>query len=401
MTTATLDVNSAFLDLVESYRAADATVDRLYGGEGRRLGRRKGPNPRYNQSLAEAATLYQRVLDGDRWAGLQFLEAMSTSDFPLLFGDILDRQILASYRQQPLAWQTIAKRGRVRDFRTVKRFTLDGGEALLSQVKQLGEYKAAALTDGAYSYGVGKYGRALGLSWEDLINDDLDSFRSLPDRLGNAARRSEENFATDLYAGATGPDTTFFASGNKNVVTANPTLSVTGLQTAFTVLSSQVDTDGAPIYIEGAVLVVPPALEVPARNILSAEYIFTAAGSGGASTDAGRADQLQAANWMRNKVQLLVNPWLPIVSTTNGNSSWYLFADPGVGRPAMEVGFLIGHETPELFQKAPNAVRVGGGPVDPMEGDFDTDSAMWKVRHVFGGTLMDPRSACASNGTGS
>jgi hypothetical protein len=65
----------------------------------------------------------------------------------------------------------------------------------------------------------------------------------------------------------------------------------------------------------------------------------------------------------------------------------------------MEVGFLIGHETPELFQKTPNAVRVGGGPVDPTDGDFETDSVEWKLRHVYGGTLMDPKSGVASKGT--
>lgn len=393
-----------FLELMESYNASDASTSALYGDAGSSISARRaklGENQQYNQKLLEAGKLYAKVLNGDRFASFQFQEAMSTSDFPNLFGDILDRQILAAYRQQPVAWDQIARRGRVRDFRTVKRFTLDGGQAILSEVKQLAEYKAAALTDGAYSYSVKKYGRTLPLSWEDFINDDLDAFREIPNMLGNAARRSEEYFATDLYAGTTGPDGTFFASGNKNIVTSNPTLSVSALQTAFTTLAAQVDSDGAPIYIEGAVLVVPPALEVTARNILSAEFIWSAAGSGGASSDAGRGDMLQTANWMRNKVKLLVNPWLPIISTTNGGTSWYLIADPSVGRPAMEMGFLIGHEVPELFVKSPNAVRVGGGTVAPEDGDFEVDGVVYKVRHCFGGSLMDPKSAVASSGVGS
>jgi hypothetical protein len=274
---------------------------------------------------------------------------------------------------------------------------LDGGEAILTEVKQQSEYPAASLTDGSYTYSVKKYGRRIPLSWETLINDDLDAFRDIPDRLGNAARRSEERFATDLYAGTTGPDGTFFSSGNKNIVTANPVLSVSGLQTAYTVLGSQVDTDGAPIYIEGVTLVVPPALEVVANNIINATEILAAAGGG----DGTGNDQVRAQNWMRNRVRVMVNPWLPIITTTNGNTSWYLFANPDAGRPAMEVGFLIGHEEPELFQKTPNAIRVGGGIVSPEDGDFDTDSTEWKLRHVFGGTLMDPKSAVGSNGTGS
>jgi hypothetical protein len=54
-----------------------------------------------------------------------------------------------------------------------------------------------------------------------------------------------------------------------------------------------------------------------------------------------------------------------------------------------------------VFFKEPNQRRLGGGASDPMDGDFDNDSIEYKIRHVFGGTLMDPKMAVASNGTGS
>lgn len=409
MTSNVLDV----LPDVATWSAREASTDTIYAGEGRSLSaaarrRRQQESAAYQRRLMEAAHLYARVINGSRRAALDFQEAMTTSDFQLLFGDILDRQILANYQSMPVVWDQVARRGRVRDFRTVKRFTLDGGEAILDEVKQQSEYPAASLTDGKYEYAVTKKGRRIPLSWETLINDDLDAFADIPRRLGNAARRSEERFWTTLFASSTGPNSTFFSSGNKNLILAalyagltnNPTLSVGALQQAFQVLGSQVDADGAPIYVEGAVLVVPPALEVAARNILNATEILTAAGSSGAASDAGRTDQLRVANWMANRTRLVVDPWLPIIDTTSGNTAWYLFADPNVGRPSMELGFLIGHESPELFQKTPNAVRVGGGPIDPTDGDFETDSVEWKLRHVYGGTLMDPKSGVASKGTG-
>jgi hypothetical protein len=387
-----------------SWDATQASPERLFGGERsiRPARRARQSNPRYVEALSEAVNLVERVQAGDRYAGLQFTEAMSTSDFSFLFADILDRQILARYQQMPVQWDRVARRGRVRDFRTVKRFTLDGGEATLSAVPQLTEYPMAALTDNGYSYSVQKYGRRIGLSWESIINDDLDAFTDIPDRLSNAARRSEERFVTALYAGASGPNGTFFASGNKNLVTGNPTLSITALQSAFTLLASQLDNDGAPIYIDGVTLVVPPALSVVAQNIMNATEIITAVGSGGASSDAGRQDRLRTVNWMANRVTLITNPWLPLISSTaNGSTSWYLFADPNQGRPAMEIGFLVGHEVPDLFAKSPNATRIGGGPVAPEDGDFDVDGVDWKIRHVLGGTLMDPKMGVASNGSGS
>lgn len=396
--TATSDV----LDVVQTMDASEASESNLYKGDGTgisRWRRRREANPNYRRDLLEAARLYESVLSGNRYAGYQFTEAMSTSDFPLLFGDIIDRQMLAEYQNLPVRWEAIAKRGRVRDFRTVNRYTMDGGEAILTAVAELAEYPAAALTEGRYQYKVGKYGRRIPLSWETYINDDLDGFANMPKRLALGARRSEERFATDLYAAATGPDATFFSSGNKNVIT--DALDVTGLEHAFQTLAAQVDTDGGPIYIEGVTLVVPPALEVAANNLVNAAQIWTATGSGGAASDAGRPNELQVANWISNRVSVLVNPWLPLITTTGsaGDLSWYLFANPNTGRPAMEVGFLSGHEAPELFQKTANAVRVGGGPVGPEEGDFDTDSVDWKVRHVFGGVLMDPKSGVGSSGT--
>lgn len=383
------------LDLIESYNHTDATEQKLYAKEGRKV--RGGRNdPKYRQSLAEAAKLYVSVLNGQT-KSYRLQEAMTTSDFQYLFADIIDRQMLAAYQSRPVMWADFAKRGVVRDFRTVNRFTLDGGQAVLDEVKQATEYPAASVTDGKYSYSVKKYGKRLPFTWEDFVNDDLGALRDLPDRLAQAARFSEEKFVTDLFAGSTGPDGTFFAAGNANVVTANPALSVAGLTTAFTVLAAQKDTDGNPIYIDAVTLVVPPALEITALNIINATEILAADGGG----DGTGNNQLRVTNWMRNRVKVVVDPWLPIISTTNGNTSWYLFANPSVGRPAMEMGFLAGHESPELFMRSPNAVRVGGGTVDPMDGDFSTDAIDHKVRYVFGGVLMDPKSGVASNGSGS
>lgn len=409
MTSALLDSPTTALAQLDTYEAgtARAATESIYAPEGRRVSRRARRNEdrAYQQRLSSMMNLYRDVIEGDRRAAIAFQESMSTSDFTLLFGDVIDRQLLASYQTRPVQWPSMAKRGRVRDFRTVKRYTLDGGEAVLDPVKELAPYTARAVTDGSYSYAVGKYGDMISISWETLVNDDLDAMADLPTKLGNAARRTEERFAAALFSGSAGPNATFFSTAHKNVINAtvtgtgaptNPPLTIQGLQYGLQTMGQQVDADGGPIYVEGVTLVVPPALEVAANNIVNATEIMAATGGG----DGTGNDQLRVTNWMRNRVTVSVNPWLPIINTTNGNSAWYLFADPSVGRPAMEIGFLIGHETPELWVKSPNAQRVGGGPVAPEEGDFEHDAVQYRVRHVVGGTLMDYKSSIASNGTG-
>jgi len=386
------------LEEVAFFARSKASEKTLYEGDGTSLSRRTrkaSANPRYQKAFIEALDLYEKVVGGSRRAALDFQEAMTTSDFSFLFGDIIDRQMLASYQSMPVQWTTLARQGRVRDFRTVKRYTLDGAESVLEPVGEQSEYPAASLSDAEYDYKVGKFGRRVPLSWETLVNDDLDAFASIPQRLGTAARRSEEKFATGLYAKSTGPDSTFFAAGNANLTDVQ--LTIAGLQEAMRMLGEQTDTEGDPIYIDAVTLVVPPSLKVAANNIINATEILAATGGGNGVEN----DQLRVTNWMRNDVSVIVNPWLPIIDQTTGSTAWYLFANPTAGRPAMEIGRLIGHEAPELFQKSPNATRVGGGLVDPTDGDFDSDSVEWKVRHVMGGTLMDPKSALASTGTGS
>lgn len=383
-----------FLESIEIIKQEEASSQKLFGGDG--VGAKHiQKSAQYKQSFSEALKLYADVCSG-RQRFHRFTEAMTTSDFPLLFGDVLDRQLLANYMETPSVFRNYCKISTVADFRTVKRFTTSGAEGVLDVVNEQAEYPEEALGEAQNTYAVKKYGRRIPFAWETMINDDLDALKDVPARLGRAARRTEQKFATDLHVGTAGPDATLYSVGNENIVTSNPVLSISGLQTAMTVLAAQTDSDGEPIFIDVIHLVVPPSLEITAKNILnSTELRLTAAG--GVSNQ-----QLIVSNWMQNRLRLSVDPYIPIVaSSSNGNTSWFLFADPNNGRPALEVGFLRGHTTPEIFIKSPNSQMVGGGQVNPMNGDFDTDSIQYKVRHVLGGTTIDPKMTVASNGSGS
>lgn len=327
-------------------------------------------------------------------------ETMTTSDFPLLTGtDVIQRELEGGYVEWPLTWPNIARRGTVRDFRDVRVMRTHG---LDDRWYPLADYNKPEmnsvrennnLAEEGYLVGVDVYERGFSLNWRMLINDDLNAFQNLPQRLARGARRTEEYFATSLYATSTGPDGTLYSSGNANIVTGNPALSIAGLQTAMTVLMSQVDDEGEPIMIEAAELMVPPSLAITAQNILNALTIRTTTAGGATS------QELEVANWMRGAVHLNINPYLPIIDTTHGTTAWYLFANPNTGRPAIDMRFLRGYETPSLFQKAPDTMRLGGA-VDPMLGDFETMEIRYKGMHIFSGVAVDPRATVASEGDG-
>jgi len=379
---------------LESVASGEDAIHEMFGeSDGRRI-RDRRRDPAYLRSLTEAAKLINRVSAGT----LPFhymKEAMTTSDFPLLFADILDRQMVGEYQETVPTWPNYIRRGTVPTFQFVSRMAVDGAEGRLDRVAEREEYPEGELEVAEDRYRVFKYGKRLDLSWEAQVNDDLDAFRNLPSRLARGARRTENYIATSLWVDENGPSADLYEDG-LNVIPGNPELSIEALQEAFSLLSTYTDEDGEPILIEMAELTVPPALMVPAQNILNAIQLEL-----GDSTDASRA-RLVTSNWMKNRVRLNVEPYIPHIATgPTGQTMWALHANPNSGRAFAEVGFLRGHETPALYERAPNARRVGGGEVRES---FEDDSMAWRVRHVLGGGLLKntggQKATVASDGSG-
>lgn len=373
-----------FLELIESINSEAASAEKLFCGEGRRIVR--GTSPEYKKGLAEAANLVAHLMKtGSKYDMFRFQEAMSTSDFPIYFGDLIDRQVLANYQEAPQTYTQWAKVSEVADFRPAKRYWMDGGEGQLKPVDELGEYKSVTRGEGELSFTVKKFGARFDISWEAIINDDLNLLTDQPARFGKAARRTEEKEATKLLF-----TKDFFSSANDNSMSSNP-LTVQNLQKAIDKFASKTDVDGEPIMVGPAILMVPPALEVTARNILNATEFLT--------WDNGQESfQMRTSNWMSQRLRLVVNNYLPILDPTAGNKTYYLLADPSAARGAVEFAFLRGHRSPEIFMKSPNAMSVGGGTTGAMSGDFDHDAIGYKIRHIMGGTVIDPKCALKSVG---
>jgi hypothetical protein len=333
-------------------------------------------------------------------------EAESTSDFPILFGYIIDRQLLAKYSVAAPDYKNYVKTGTQIDFKPADAIGIYGLQSQLGEVKQRGEYKNdASLADGKVSITLKKYGRVFGLAWESLINDDLGALSDIPERLATAALRTEWKNATALIASAAGPNTALFGApivhpiDGKNVTNlvtgAGSAFSITTLAAAAAAMRRQLDADLEPIMIEGFELVVPPALEVAMLQALNPANLIM---SGGDSTINKAAIIRTSANVVANmNITGHVNPYLPIIDTTSGSTAWYLFAKLSSGY-AVKLNFLRGHETPEVCMKNPNKVSMGGGAINPLEGSFEDDSVNWRVRHILGGAAVDPRFAVAYAG---
>ena len=353
-------------------------------------------DPRHIARLRECAAFLRAVKAGEV-SSWKMQEILSTSDFPILFGDIMDTRLLSDYAASPKVWPNFADRGTNQDFRASRMIALDGLQQPLYPQDRKAELEGVnydnELTETAYTSQVQVYERGVSYNWRMLVNRRGEFLTRIPAYLTRAATRTEEKFATDLFVNSTGPDPTFFSVGNANIVPSNPVLGLTGLKAALNLLYSKVDSGGDPIVIEGVVLVVPPLLSLDADEIVKAQQLEIVPASASAGT------RIVTPPWV-NRFKPVTEWYLPIVDqSANKNTTWYLFASPQ-SRPAMEVTFLSGYETPSLWQKAPNTMRLGGG-LEPIMGDFNDMSIHQKIIHILGGTLIDPNMAVASNGSGS
>ena len=351
---------------------------------------RRNPTPRRAQAIVEAAGLWRRVFDGDIRAAVQVREALSTSDlFVSATGDVLDRELLASYSDITPEWSKFATRTTGRNFKKKKLIDLMGGRTKLDLVPELTAYPGAKSDSREFEIQVAKFGRQFGFSWEALINDDLDELQQIPGTFSQASALTEtaNALAVLAVAGTGAPNTGFFKDysaiagyGSLNTTPGTAALTAASLTTALDAIAVRKDADGNLVPPPALRLVVGPALQATAEGIMNVVHVDTQTGTGNGAKVARELNPLRG----RVKVE--------VVSTLPG-TAWFIVPAPGQGRIAVASAFLRGFETPDIRQK-----NGGGVGVSPDAGDFDDDSVRYRVRHVHGAAGADPIHTYASTG---
>ena len=312
-------------------------------------------------------------------------EALTTSDFPYLFGDVLDRQVLASYKAVDPVWRQFVKMGTVpRIYPQIGgyRFAITGGDQYLAEVAEKGEYLASERSETRYPVYVRKYGRQFDISWEALINDDLGALKDTPERFARAAVRTEHRLVSGTYvADLVGSTGLYTNAANRGALA----LTIANLQDTVEAMAAFLDANGEPIMNRPKYLVVGPGLEFTARQILTSTLKMWVEGTGAAPTAWPTTNVISQYG-----LQLVIDPYIPIYAP-NAVLSWFLFADPK-DIAAMECDHLAGHERPEICMKASDKVSIGGGDIGPMTGDFATDNVFYRVRDIFGCNRLDWRA---------
>lgn len=335
-------------------------------------------------------------------------ETMTTSDFPNLFGLALDHSILARYRTAPSPWRNLFQIGKCKDFNERKIHKVQGQQNLLPEVKPKAEYPQEDMSEAYYTISVKKRGRQFDISWEARINDILGAMNDIPERFAQAVLNTEASLATATYCGAAAPNASLFGAPIVDVDGESVTnlgslpLNIENLEITLGLMAEQVDAEGIPLGIQGIHLVVPPRLQFTARKVLTSAYVQQVDTVGGANASTPVYAPLPTTNVLPDVgLKLHVDPWIPKVMAGAGaavHKTWFVFAEKSMDGAAMEMDNLTGHESPEICMKASDKVTVGGGAIDPLEGDFGSDGIKYRVRHCLGHAQLDPRFAYAQVG---
>ncbi len=241
----------------------------------------------------------------------------TTGDFPSLLGGVGSRRLRAAYESSPSTYQLWARRAaNLQDFRITNVLGV-GGAPELKKLNEAGEYTYGTISEDATGYRAFSYGRAIAMTRQLFVNDDLNAFDRLLTRFGESARRLENRLVYDQITGnpAMQDGKALFHADHGNLLAATSTLTLENMGKLRTQMRKQKDFDGkTQLNLAPAYLIVPSELEQTAYAFTSSNY-----------TPAKLTDVNEFRQGGRTAVEPIVEPILDEVST----AAWYMAARSG------------------------------------------------------------------------
>jgi hypothetical protein len=307
-------------------------------------------------------------------------ESLTRSSWGEVFADNLYVNMIRDYRESEAYgnWRRfVSDLDNAPDFQT-RHWARVGGYADLSTVAEQGTYtQFTSPTDEEVTFAISKRGNLDDVTFEALIDGRSNRMRKVPEAMARSARRTLYKFVMNLMT-TDNPtldydSTALYDAGHAN--TGTTALSVAGLNTTQVAMRDQTAYNQS-LEILGArnaikYLIVPNELEARANRIVNPSDGYTFALS---STPDGDTS-IDPAHFKGKGIEVVVHDQL------TDATDWFAVADPA-SVPTIVMGFLNGNQEPELF------VQDG-----PTEGSvFTADKVTFKIRHIYGGDVLEHRS---------
>lgn len=297
----------------------------------------------------------------------------TTSDFPNLLANTAAKALGDSYGSARRSFTVWARRRTLPDFKSFRVINLSGApqlQQIAAVGQEAGEITFGTIGEQAEAYQLFRAGRRIAITFEAIVNDDMDGFSRVPQLFGTAAARLESETVYSILNtnGNMSDSNALFGTAHANVFgngvagfsAGDGVLSITGLGVGRRVMRTQTAPNGDIIDATARYLLVPAALETAAQQLTTTQFVPNAAGS--------------------------VNPFtslVPVVEPRLASAiQWYLIAD-NAEVDTVEYAYLEGMEAPQVTTYT----------------DDDTDGVIVKCTHNFGAKATDWRGMTRSSGT--
>lgn len=277
--------------------------------------------------------------------------AFSTVDIPNVLSNVAHKFVLAGFGAVGEDWRKVSRAVPVTDFKAVKGVRLVMG-GVLKPLSKGGELQHVSLSDESRDLAAATKGSIVGITREDLINDDLGILSMIPERFGQMAGRTINK---DVFGAIS-------RTANDYGASTSGALSVANLATAYQLALGITDTNGDYLGAMPNVILASPSNYLTALNIYQSEQIT------GTSSEKGKN------NVMRGLLS-------PITSQFLGSGTAYWLFNSSF--PLVDVAFLNGRTTPV---------------VETAEADFNQLGIQMRCYFDYGAAAGELKAAVYSTG---
>jgi len=282
----------------------------------------------------------------------------TTSDFPILLENALNRGLGASYDLAPQTYREIAVREDFNDFRPHDTVTI-GDFPLLQPIAEAGKIQFGSVGEKKETVSVVPYAIGLAISRQLMVNDSLGGIARVLASYGQSVALFEERtfYAMKALNSGAGPTllegaAAMFTVGRTNLAASGTAITVASVGAGRAAMrgyrslpAKAGETGNELLYNAPRILLVGPAKETEAEQFLTSI----------------------TPNTNANAVPASMRSLRPVVSQMITGNAWELYTEPSV-RSNFRWGLLNGYTAPRIR----------------IEDPFGTQGTQLSVEHDFG-----------------
>lgn len=192
----------------------------------------------------------------------------SDSDFPLLLSNLANKHLLKGAGAVDQSWRELTSETSVSDFKDINGI----GTGEITSFEELapgGEYKYTTLAENGEKYRVKTFGKAIAFTRQMLMNDDLRALTEVPNKLGAAAARTENELFYSFFEGAhtMADGVALFHNTHKNLG-SNTGITNDAITKLMQLIEAQKDGN-APLELKGQFIIAPVEYKVLLQQLLT------------------------------------------------------------------------------------------------------------------------------------